>query len=587
MALFPQRSVEVSPELRRLFGGLPSSPSAPLSVILAHDEITPGAVLRPDNARKFVSFYFSFCEFGDVSIRYELGWFHLAVLRSSVIDKVDGGMSAALRHLLRALLMDAGSLSGGVVLPLESGPTMLFARLKNHLGDEAALSHGLSSKTASGLRPCIKCANVLKKHSGLAARRPGLVEINCTDLDLLVPSSDSDIWQSYDRLVGMVGTVTKTELEKQQMAAGGSINSGGVLADIDLRRHFKPASSLTYDWQHTYLCNGIAGDELHNVFGVCRKAGLTNIYSLLEQYCAADWSFPLQHRGHCKALHQVFNKTREKASSDHWKASASELLGVYPLVRRFAESVVLPRFPHLASQVQSLLLCFHTLDLLQDSKGGVSDNDLLKRAVQTHLQKHKLEYGEENWRPKLHYGLHIPEQVRRDGRLYDCFVVERSHQLPRLLAGAVKKTSSFERSVIARSLLVRLRDLETWSPKNGLQGSAQEFPELALQLGLPDLQISASAVFCGMQHGANDFVLVGDHVLSFVAAVRGGERLGVLGHVCNLALRHSRTAAEWQVQKQLSLLWVDDQRVRCPAAWNFLSSGNVLLLLPDLGGLQA
>ena len=165
MALFPQRSVEVSPELRRLFGGLPSSPSAPLSVILAHDEITPGAVLRPDNARKFVSFYFSFCEFGDVSIRYELGWFHLAVLRSSVIDKVDGGMSAALRHLLRALLMDAGSLSGGVVLPLESGPTMLFARLKNHLGDEAALSHGLSSKTASGLRPCIKCANVLKKNT--------------------------------------------------------------------------------------------------------------------------------------------------------------------------------------------------------------------------------------------------------------------------------------------------------------------------------------------------------------------------------------------------------------------------------------
>ena len=139
------RSVERSAALRRLFSAKLSSPRAPWSIILAHDEITPGAVLRPDNRRKFVCFYFSFHEFGHHAIRNELAWFLLGVARSSKVAKVAGGLSAAVKHIVRALTIGNGSLAEGIVLPLDTGPTMLFARFRNHLGDEAALSRGRSS----------------------------------------------------------------------------------------------------------------------------------------------------------------------------------------------------------------------------------------------------------------------------------------------------------------------------------------------------------------------------------------------------------------------------------------------------------
>ena len=44
-----QRCVRKSAALRRLFARAPSSPVSPWDIILAHDEVIPGAVLRPQN----------------------------------------------------------------------------------------------------------------------------------------------------------------------------------------------------------------------------------------------------------------------------------------------------------------------------------------------------------------------------------------------------------------------------------------------------------------------------------------------------------------------------------------------------------
>ena len=555
----------------------------PWSLVLAHDEITPGAVLRPDNARKFVSFYFTFGELGDVAIRHEWAWFHLAVLRSSVVDKVVGGMSCVLRCVLRALVLDGDNFTAGVVLPLEEGPTLFFAQVRNHLGDESALSRGLAVKGASGIRPCVKCANVLKKASDLACRRPGLVEISCTTPESFVAVSDRCLWASYDRLAVTRTAVSQAAFENHQKATGININANGVLADQALREHFKPIESLTFDWQHTFLSNGVAAQELFSFLTACRQNGVPNIWSLLEQFCAANWTWPLQHRAEGQAIHKVFNKSRERASQDHWKSGASELLCAYPLVRRFAESVLLPQIPALAGQVRSLLLCCRVLDLLQDCKGGVSDINIIERAIRNHLCSHRAVYGDQDWRPKFHYALHIPEQLRRDARLYDCFVVERSHQLPKDLAAAVKNTGGFERSVIARSLLVRLRRLEELPARSALQGPTQAFPELARLTGEPALRIASKCVLSGLVFAAGDIVLCDDFAIEFEAAVEGAGRLGVLGRLLVIVARPSATTAECKSEGGQSLLWTSDLRVRRPHAWTSLASGRTLLLLADLG----
>ena len=412
-----QRSVEVSPALRRLFARSTSSPVAPWTIVLAHDEITPGAILRPDNARKFNSFYFTFAELGHHAIMHDVCWFNVAVLRSKLVDQVDGGLSCCLRLLLRALLVEESNFSSGVVLPLDDGPTLLFARFGMHLGDEAALSRGLNIKGAAGIRPCFKCSNVLKKGSGLAQHRPAeLVEISCLDPARFSPNSDSKAFSAHDRLSGMQGRTSVAEFRKHEVAMGMSFCRHGLLADADLRSHVAPVSSMRYDWQHTYLSNGIAAQEMHRFLASCKASGIADIWPLLEKYCQANWLFPNALASNGRDVHKTFNKYRAKASEDHWKSGASELLSAYPLVRWFAENVLAERFSmQLQHPIESFKLCCKVLDLLQDAKGGVTDTSGLDRAIRAHLEKHMETYGDADWRPKLHYALHIPEQVSAGG----------------------------------------------------------------------------------------------------------------------------------------------------------------------------
>lgn len=81
------RLAEASPALRRMFEVAPSSPSAPWDIVLAHDEVTPGSVLKPMNERKFIAFYITFRQFGPY-VRMDSCWFPLAVLRSKIMQKV-------------------------------------------------------------------------------------------------------------------------------------------------------------------------------------------------------------------------------------------------------------------------------------------------------------------------------------------------------------------------------------------------------------------------------------------------------------------------------------------------------------------
>ena len=123
-----QRCVKASPALRRLFARCPSSPAAPWRIILAHDEITPGNLLRPQNKKKFTSFYMSFLDLSHVALRLECCWMPLGLIRTSVLDTIEGKLSCALRYILRAILMQEGSnLVDGIVLELDDGPTHFFA----------------------------------------------------------------------------------------------------------------------------------------------------------------------------------------------------------------------------------------------------------------------------------------------------------------------------------------------------------------------------------------------------------------------------------------------------------------------------
>ena len=55
-----------------------------------------------------------------------------------------------------------------------------------------------------------------------------------------------------------------------------------------------------------------------------------------------DWQWPGVHRTKGRQVHEAFNESRERASKESFKAGASEMLQLYPLVLRFAESIIEP-----------------------------------------------------------------------------------------------------------------------------------------------------------------------------------------------------------------------------------------------------
>jgi hypothetical protein len=120
--------------------------------------------------------------------------------------KVDGGWSYMLRLLLERMLFGQSGLST-VGLPIKVGgqDRLLFAKLTNLLTDGDGHRMGWDWKGASSLKPCWKHFNVFKKDSGLAHRKPGYVEIDCTDPALLRSWSASQVYFAADAVAEAAG----------------------------------------------------------------------------------------------------------------------------------------------------------------------------------------------------------------------------------------------------------------------------------------------------------------------------------------------------------------------------------------------
>ena len=145
---------------------------------------------------------FSFLELGQLAISTGSGWLTPVVFRERLIDqvvvhespscrtasqtqafvycfalapqrswferlpspKVAGGWGTCLRFLLEYMLQSECGLGvGGVPLPLDSGPVLLFAKLTNVLADGEGHQQAWNWKGASALKPCLKHSNVVKK----------------------------------------------------------------------------------------------------------------------------------------------------------------------------------------------------------------------------------------------------------------------------------------------------------------------------------------------------------------------------------------------------------------------------------------
>jgi hypothetical protein len=146
-----------------------------------------------------------------------------------------------LRLLLERMLSGQSGLSTvGVPARIGGQDRLLFAKLTNLLSDGDGHRMGWGWKGASSLKPRWKHFNVFNRNSGLAHRKTGFVEIDCTDPALHRSLSASQVYRAVDAVAAAAGkvaagTMSKTDFEELEMSVGINDTGHGMLLSHTLR----------------------------------------------------------------------------------------------------------------------------------------------------------------------------------------------------------------------------------------------------------------------------------------------------------------------------------------------------------------
>jgi hypothetical protein len=206
------------------------------------------------------------------------------------------------------------------------------------------------------------------------------------------------------------------------------------------------------------------------------------------------------------------------------KASCSELLALYGMLRHFVEE----RVAHIAClgpQIASFQAVCRVMDLILVAKRGEADfqhaSVELQGALETHMQLHQHAYGTGHIKPKHHWMMDIPRQLVRDRCVLDAFVIERTHQVVKGIATHVDNTSGYERSVLSGVTTLAFQAVDDkLAVVDGLMGRTMGLP------GCPGALASKQLRIFGTEIAMNDVVSQGEAVgIVFACALEAGELL--------------------------------------------------------------
>ena len=291
----------------------------------------------------------------------------LGVLRSTEAAQFRGGFSAAMRLLLRASFLGEHGLSTvGFLAAGQGPPTIMFAKPRRIIGDEAATKMVWDIKGASGLICCFRCKNCCSNldYSGASAY---LQHTSCAVFRLFDLHTDQDYAEKVAELARKKGALKNTPFVELQKRLGMNYNPDGVLADAELCAVLRPSEAHMFDSMHCALSDGAMNGELHLLIGAT-KAATRNWPTAIgwkhfRAIVTATWSFPDTYRKDAKAAcMDCFNDTRRNASDTTFKATAKELLTIYPVLRYFAEKD-LAKIPELARPCPNNNAIFYFLPL--------------------------------------------------------------------------------------------------------------------------------------------------------------------------------------------------------------------------------
>ena len=618
--LLVAESEEFRAQLTQLYGRRPCTPDAPWDIIFNFDEATPGMVLSLNNRRKMWTIMVTLKQFGPEVLQHEAAWIPIACLRSSKARQIPGVFSAASRFLMRDWFVEAPRLQEeGLLLTIGPNrrPVLLFMKFGNTLCDEDAMKKFWSAKGASGLQPCWKCwISGVRDGSSLADFdvTGTMVDIRCGNAAEFQLIDDHSRYVQANVLARSRATLSITRFKQLEQAYGLTYNPHALLWDDRLHNIVLPQSGSRYDAAHCFFCNGMVNEELdlllERLEEQCRIG-----FKELQAYFGATWRAASCFNGRKDKLSKI--DAFSKARANHWKKAgkfrpnAKDLLTLVPVMAHFLQTVLgiaekIPAetasFILLAKVVDSSLrgarifctscqpICCRKLrksicnqqamtflkvvDLVKRGKRGEPLATQLQQSLTQWASLSEAAYGRDDRIPKFHFAQHVPDQLRQDGFIQDCFATERQNSMWITAADNVENTISFEKSVVLRAFNAHFAKLQQLK-LDGLIGERR-----CESLGV-DSFMASSMQWKGNRFWSEDVVVLDDDDVAVVlACFRSGTNLGF---VASMLQREKRvTPASCQYKRsdatERTLIMLSDCEVRLATAWHFVCEDRLLVI---------
>ena len=376
-------------------------------------------------------------------------WFELTFVRTEIANKLAGGFSGLLAGMLLTFFGAEGAnmQRSGVALKLADGSHHhVFMKLGSFLADEAALHFGYCNKGASGLKPCVLCANVFNSkvrrdivEGDATGRAQHHTTHDATKLILHTPESITTILR---RLQAAHGNLTVRDFDELQTTMGWTYSPDGVMWNPVIRPIIEPSATATFDWMHIIFVHGVFGVHMGQVMWRLKPEGVTyeKMHDFLQKF---NWA--KQHSKNCGKSTCIPKRARACWSDVVFKCTASEGLSLIPVISRyFTEFMHQVPAPSIVAKgiVANLMQLVHIVHLiLKSSRSSVSPVNL-QNAIKDYLHGYKNLHGEDTMIIKFHLLLHLPAHLKKYGFLPNCFVHERKHKGSKKYANHNTNTSS-------------------------------------------------------------------------------------------------------------------------------------------------
>ena len=291
------------------------------------------------------------------------------------------------------------------------------------LADCKAQAETVCNNGASSKKPCPCCMNVLGR-TDRASLVGDAYFMHVTDPDM--GKAVQFTKDTFNAMADVLRTAATDGTEKHrfdalQMQTGLKYDEHGLIWDPHFREIASCPDSLFWDPQHILLASGGTAQFQCNEFIrnlLKHKITLADLDSFV-----ATVHFP---RGHTNLPRNFFAKRYRKGPGKHLKGFAGEMISVISVLGHFADAALKPH-NRMRRHTHALDLLRLICNICNDGDRALDRVDILERTLVEHHVMYDRLYAHLS-KPKLHFGRHIPQSMRRHGSNMNCFPTERRHQ---------------------------------------------------------------------------------------------------------------------------------------------------------------